>query len=319
MNYRHAFHAGNFADVLKHAVLIHCLEHLKRKEAPFRVIDTHAGIGWYDTSSEEALRSPEWRGGAARIAARGGEAACAAWPALALYRDLLAQGGAGAAGGEGEGDGPRRVPGSPAIAAALMRPADRLTACELHPHDARRLQDAFKADRRVSVQQVDGYAALKALLPPPERRGLVLIDPPFETAHEFECMQEALAEALRRWPTGTYAIWRPLKHLAQAELFDTAAARLAAALGRPAAEALLRIDQWVEALGPGMEGGRRAGSLAAYGSPAGPLAGAGLVIVNPPFTLAPALEGAMKLLTETLARGAGAGWRLDAGPGAGQP
>jgi 23S rRNA (adenine2030-N6)-methyltransferase len=202
MNYRHAFHAGNFADVLKHAVLTLALEILAAKDKAFVVIDTHAGRGRYDLALE-AERTGEWQNGIAKVLQS---------PRLPRpvkrYVDIVRAfdrriGGAG--------ERLQHYPGSPRIVRALLRPGDRLVACELHDEDGLALRREFAGDPQVEIKRTDGYAALKALLPPPERRGLVLIDPPFEARDEFDRLQRALVQALRRFATGTYLIWYPVK------------------------------------------------------------------------------------------------------------
>jgi len=203
MNYRHLYHAGNFADVFKHALLALLVDRLKEKDTPFAVIDTHAGAGVYDTASAEAQRTGEF--------ARGYGQAVATLPeALRPYRDAVA-----ALNPDG---GLRFYPGSPRLALALIRPQDRLVACELHPEDARHLKLALKGDKRAEIHHRDGYRALKAFLPPKERRGLVLIDPPFETPDERRTLVQALATAHERWPTGIYALWYPIKTDSEAKL-----------------------------------------------------------------------------------------------------
>jgi 23S rRNA (adenine2030-N6)-methyltransferase len=188
MNYRHAYHAGNFADVHKHAVLTLLLAHLCRKETPFHILDTHAGIGRYDLSGVEAGKTGEFEGGIARLLAG------ADHPLLA---DYLARVRA-----ENEDGALRFYPGSPLIARASLRPDDRMTLVELHPEDAETLRALFKRDRQVTIREEDAYQALKACLPPKERRGLVLVDPPYEVKDEFQRMVKGMGEALRRWPTG---------------------------------------------------------------------------------------------------------------------
>ena len=179
MNYRHAFHAGNFADVVKHALLLDLLRAMQRKDKPFLVLDTHAGIGRYDLSAGPAEKTGEWRDGIAKILAARPEA-------LADYLALVEQLGL--------------YPGSPALAAALLRPGDRLIACELHPEDAATLKQNFRGSPGVAVHERDGYEALRAFLPPPERRGLVLIDPPFERPDEFAALEKNLRRRLRKIP-----------------------------------------------------------------------------------------------------------------------
>jgi 23S rRNA (adenine2030-N6)-methyltransferase len=247
MNYRHAFHAGGFTDVMKHATMALILEHLKAKEAAFCVVDTHAGIGRYDLWSEPAQRTGEYRDGilkAMRDPPPGLE------PYLAVVRAM--------------NDGGRHVrwyPGSPGLAQALIRAQDRIALLELHPDDARTLADAFAHDPRIRVQQADGYIGLKALLPPRERRGLVLIDPPFEVADEFSRIVRGLGHAHRRWATGIAMVWYPIKHRGPVKAFHDALA--ASGIRRILiAELLLRPDTDLDRLN-----------------------GSGLVIVNPPWRL----------------------------------
>ena len=189
MNYRHAFHAGNFADVVKHLIVCRIVEYLKRKPAPFRVVDTHAGIGLYDLGAEEAERTGEWREGIGRLwtGRLSGEAADLAEPYLDTVR---------AENPEGE---LRHYPGSPLLVRRLLRPSDKLVAFELHPDDATALAALFRRDREVSVVAADGWDALAGQLPPPERRGLVLVDPPFEMPGEFRRLAGGLARAHRRF------------------------------------------------------------------------------------------------------------------------
>jgi 23S rRNA (adenine2030-N6)-methyltransferase len=201
MNYRHAFHAGNFADVHKHSVLVRLLLHLRLKPAAFRVIDTHAGAGRYDLCGSEATRNGEWRQGIERIwrARDGGAAHDLIQPYLAIVTALNP-------GGE-----LRSYPGSPLIAKSLLRAQDRLIACELEPGSARALATALRGDRRSKALTIDGWTAAAAYVPPPERRGLVLIDPPFEEAADFTHLTNVLSVAHRNWPTGVYALWYPIK------------------------------------------------------------------------------------------------------------
>lgn len=216
MNYRHAYHAGNAADVFKHAVLAMLIGHLKAKPAPFRVLDTHAGIGRYDLRAEAALKTGEWLAGIGRLAAADGLP-----PEIAPYLDAVRA----LNPGPPDGDGPRWYPGSPRLVRHLLRPDDRLSAVELHPEDARALKAEFAGDRQVAVHRMDGYLALKAHLPPPERRGLVLIDPPFEATDEFDRLAKGLALAQRRWPGGIKALWYPIKERAAVWRFQDAVER----------------------------------------------------------------------------------------------
>src|SRR6185369_7357303 len=197
MNYRHAFHAGNFADVFKHTVLIGLLDALKQKAAPFCYFDTHAGAGSYDLHGLEAGKTAEAADGVLRLLDLKSPP-----PLLQGYLDLLRS-----LNPAGMGRELALYPGSPLIAARLMRDSDRAVLCELQPDEAARLKKLFAHDARVGVHQRDGYAALGALVPPKERRGLVLIDPPFEAQDdEFRAIEAALATAYSRWPTGIYAI-----------------------------------------------------------------------------------------------------------------
>ena len=209
MNYRHGFHAGNFADVFKHILLTRLLLYLARKDAPFRVIDTHAGEGAYDLSSDEASRSGEWREGIARLA--GAELAPTLRELLAPYLDIV---------GPLDAEGcPALYPGSPVIARRLMRAQDRAIFCELRPDAYEALRARFARDKSVKTIHIDGYMGLSAFAPPKERRGLVLIDPPFEQRDESRAMLDAFREAYRKWPTGIYALWLPIKDIAGTRAF----------------------------------------------------------------------------------------------------
>ncbi|MGH8402078.1 MAG: 23S rRNA (adenine(2030)-N(6))-methyltransferase RlmJ [Gammaproteobacteria bacterium] len=217
MNYRHAYHAGNFADVMKHSVLVLLLDALKRKTAPWCYFDTHAGAGIYDLKSEAAARTGEAAGGIGRL-----------WPARSAAPAAVAQLCeviTGINDGSIAGTCPRRYPGSPAVAASLARAQDRLVLAELHPQEERLLREHFRSDPRVSVHGRDGYEMLTALAPPAERRGLVLMDPPFEKPDEFVQMPAALKNAYGHWPTGIYALWYPLKEATVVKRFERALAQ----------------------------------------------------------------------------------------------
>ena len=275
MNYRHAFHAGSFSDVLKHAVLARILVHLKRKEAPFRFIDTHAGAGRYDLSGDEARRSPEWREGIARVLTARPPA-----PVGELLRPYLQAVGPHDAEGR-----PVAYPGSPAIAQTLMRAQDRIALCEANPDEREALIAALGRDRRLSIVGTDGYVALNAYLPPKERRGVVLIDPPFEAPGEAGGIVHALERALRKWPTGAYVAWRPIRDARDDARFLNAVA----ALGAPN---ILRLELDI---GPG--------PIGAHGQE--PLTRAGLLVVNPPHTLVGEARTLLPWLAQTLGRGEG--------------
>jgi 23S rRNA (adenine2030-N6)-methyltransferase len=207
MNYRHAFHAGNAGDCLKHALLVWLLRAMARKPAPFLMLDTHAGIGRYDLAGEDAGRTQEWRSGIARLLEHDDAEEDVAGP-LDDYLGVVHQLGL--------------YPGSPALARVLLRPGDRLACCELHPADGMTLRHLFARDRQVQVHRRDGWEALGALLPPAERRALVLIDPPFEAPDEFDRLAAGLATAHGRFPTGIYAAWYPIKHRAPVRAFHDA-------------------------------------------------------------------------------------------------
>jgi 23S rRNA (adenine2030-N6)-methyltransferase len=201
MNYRHAFHAGNFADVLKHVVLMMLVEHLKKKPAPFFYLDTHAGRGLYDLSEAQAQRSGEYKTGIGRLleASKGSLSA-----ETSAYVELVRE----SAGKDHSAI--TAYPGSPLIVARMRRPGDRMVLVESQPKEAASLASALGRKRLVSVLDGDGYAALKAHLPPRENRGLVLIDPPYESDLEFDRVLAGLEIAHERWPTGTYCVWYPL-------------------------------------------------------------------------------------------------------------
>src|SRR5476649_2303068 len=256
MNYRHAFHAGGFADVIKHIVLVRMLTYLQEKPGPFRVIDTHAGAGLYDLTSEEAQRGGEWLTGIARIMqARFSETTA---PLLKPYLDIVR-----AFNPKAE---LKAYPGSPLIARALLRPQDRLTACEVEPKARKRLIEALRRDTQARVVDLDGWVALPAFVPPNERRGLVLIDPPYEQKDEFERLATGFAQAFAKWPSGSYLLWYPVK---SRRATDSLARHVAAIIGagRPPGKCL-RLEF----------------SVAPQTAEAG-LSSAGLLIVNPPWKL----------------------------------
>jgi 23S rRNA (adenine2030-N6)-methyltransferase len=269
MNYRHAYHAGNHADVLKHAVLARVLLHMTRKDKPFRVIDAHAGVGLYDLGGIEAGKTAEWEGGIGKLAeplAAGAEALLA--PYRAVIAALNPQGGV------------RLYPGSPELALRLMRGHDRMIANELHPQDAIALERQYIRDSRVEVSSMDAETCLKARLPPPERRGVILIDPPYEVKNEAEKALRMLAHGLRRFAQGVYLLWYPLKT-------DQTAETILAAVKEMGAPATLKVELRV----------REAFS-------AGALAGSGMVIVNAPWKLDDDLSVLAPALAERLGLGA---------------
>lgn len=247
MNYRHGYHAGNFADVIKHLAEVAVLTHLAKKEAPFAVIDSHAGRGSYDLSSQESLKTGEAGSGIQLLDGVSGS------PLLDRYLSLVQEGG-------------RFYPGSPLLAAKMLRPQDRLVAIEKHPEEAEALRKFLAPWRKARVEEADGYARLAALLPPPERRGLVLIDPPFEAPHEFESLGQAVRGALRRFATGIYLIWYPVKS-------DASARAMEGEILMDARKAL-RIEATIDA-------------------PDGKLSRAAVLVLNPPFGFAGAMEEAL--------------------------
>ncbi|ARO29557.1 ribosomal RNA large subunit methyltransferase J [Rhizobium sp. NXC14] len=268
MNYRHIYHAGNFADVLKHAVLARLILYMQKKEGAFRVLDTHAGIGLYDLSSEEAQKTGEWQAGIGKLmeADLGPQVSELLEPYLSAIRELNPEGGI------------RFYPGSPKLARMLFRPQDRLSAMELHPEDYARLHRLFEGDHHVRITELDGWLALGAHLPPKEKRGIVLVDPPFEEEDEYERLAKGLEKAYRRFPGGTYCLWYPLKKGAPIKELHEALQ----ALDIPkmlCAELTVRSDR-------GMTG----------------LTGSGLVIVNPPFTLKDELHQMLPALKDHLAQ-----------------
>lgn len=258
MNYRHIYHAGNFADVAKHVALLYCLDALKRKDSPFFVMDTHAGRGTYDLQSAEAGKSAEAERGVLRLIEK-------AWGAaeLADYLEAIKA---------RRGKRLASYPGSPALIAGALRPQDRALFVELQPAEARAVLRDIESLGRLRCEIEDGYAALRSFLPPAERRGLVLLDPPYESVDELKELLRAFADAYRRWPTGTYCLWYPIRSAEQRRLVH---ARFEA----------LRIPKMLYA------------DLAVHADDAGVgLAGSGLVIVNPPFGTDDYLRSAYSVL-----------------------
>lgn len=279
MNYRHAFHAGNFADVFKHVLLTRILLYLIRKEQPLRYIDTHAGLGRYDLVSDEAQRTGEWRGGVGLIAPDGHPPQIA--ELIAPWLEAVGQ--------RGEDGRPLSYPGSPAIAQHLLRPHDRLALAELHPRDFMRLRRNMARDERVRLAEMDGYQALNAWTPPVERRGLALIDPPFEDRNEFDAIERALGKALKKWRTGVYAIWYPIKDEARIDAFYDALPTLGA-------DKTLRLE-----LSIGRASGPQASGLTATG----------LAVINPPYVLIEEARTLLPWMTERLGVSRSAGWRAE--------
>jgi len=259
VNYRHAFHAGNFADLIKHSALIQILLHLQKKDAPFAVLDSHAARGLYDLTADEARRTGEAASGIERVRGTDGPEAWNRY--LALEAD------------------PSAYLGSPLIAAKLLRPRDRLAAFEKHPEEAALLKQNLAPFRKARAEEGDGYARLLALLPPPERRGVILMDPPFEAADEFEAAAEAVKGAVRRFATGIFLIWYPVKSPAAVRAFCGEV--LSAAVSKA-----LTIEIGIDAQ-------------------PGKLGRAGLLVVNPPFGFDQTMQEILALITPRLPGGTG--------------
>lgn len=277
MNYRHAYHAGNFADVVKHAALVSVILHLKKKDKPLAVIDTHAGRGVYDTASTEAEKTSEAADGIGRLLAQSSVPGV-----LSPYLDVVRSFGEG------------RYPGSPLIAARLLRCSDRLVAIEFHPEEYELLKKQFTGFRQARALHGDGYRELPRLLPPRERRAVVLIDPPYEREDEFARGAEAVIAAHRRFASGIYILWYPAKML---PLVSATAGELLNTGIRSA----LRIDIDVGAK-PAPPGEGRAPAMTATG----------LLVVNPPFGFADEMAAILPFLSSVLAQGPGASHRITA-------
>ena len=276
MNYRHAFHAGNFADVMKHIALVAVIEHLRKKDKPFRVIDTHAGAGLYDLSSSEAKRTGEWREGIDRVRlSRQVLTASDADQLIARYLALVS-----------DCAGAHSYPGSPKLARELLRYGDKLQVNELHPDTHKRLGQLFDRDRQTVVTSIDGWQALKAALPPKERRAVILIDPPFEERGEFERLTEGLIEGHKRFATGHFLLWYPVKDEQIVRRFHNKLAQTGIA------------DLWCAEL-----------KVRAVGDP-GILPGAGLIIANPPYRFVDTFAQVLNWLATRLAVGPGATGRV---------
>lgn len=276
LSYRHAFHAGNFADVLKHFVLFQLLQYLNQKDKPYWVIDTHAGAGLYALHEGFAAKNAEYRDGVGRLWQRQDLPAPLA-EFVALLQLLNPD------------NNLRFYPGSPWIASHLLRTEDRLRLFEMHPTDFDILQETFAKEKQVKVEKSDGFAALKALLPPPPRRGLVLIDPPYEEKQDYQRVPAALQEALKRFETGTYAVWYPLLPRPEPE-------KMVEKMKHLPVKSWLNVSQSISA--PSADG---------FG-----MFGAGMFVLNPPWTLHATLQSVMPWLNETLAQDATASFVLEA-------
>jgi len=282
MNYQHAFHAGGFADVVKHIVLVRILTWLQDKPGAFRVIDTHAGAGVYDLTGEEAQRTGEWLTGIARVMqARFSETVL---PLVTPYLDIVRAFNPPAQ--------LKAYPGSPLIARALLRPQDRLTACEVEPKARKHLIAALRRDTQARVVDLDGWTALPAFVPPKERRGLVLIDPPYEEKDEFTRLADGFTEAFSKWPTGSYLLWYPAK-------------------SRRATDALARHVAEVAASGATPGKCLRLEFSAAPQAADSALVSAGLLLVNPPWMLMGELKAILPELEKPLGQGGAGRFKLE--------
>ncbi|MBS0252963.1 MAG: 23S rRNA (adenine(2030)-N(6))-methyltransferase RlmJ [Proteobacteria bacterium] len=277
MNYHHDYHAGNFADVLKHVILARVVTYMKQKPKPFRVIDTHAGAGLYDLEGIEAAKTAEWQDGIGRIfdAEMPKDVAELLEPYLDAVRAV-------------NGVDLKHYPGSPLIARHLMREEDVLVVNELAGPEFQRLKQEFRRAKSTSVLNIDARHAVKSLLPPKERRGVVLIDPAFEDRNEFADLSTAIDEGLTRFATGTYLIWYPLKDEAAADRF------VAVTTSKPGLE-YLDVRLWVATPFPGLG-----------------LTATGMLVLNPPFILKTELETLLPWLEEQLAEGPGSRFELQA-------
>ena len=271
--YRHLFHAGNFADVFKHALLTRLLLALARKNKPFFYLDTHAGTGLYDLEHPWAQKLAEHRGGIDLVWRRQ-DAPAALEPYLAAVR------------ADNGGSRVRFYPGSPRIARRLLRPGDRMALTELNRDDCAALARRFEGDRQVQVRCMDGYQALKALLPPLERRGLVLIDSSFDRAREFERLVEALSVARERWASGVYALWYPLMEPHAMHAFDRAV--VASGIRK-----VLKLE--LSVLPEGWADGLR---------------GCGMLVINPPFGFDAEARSLLDWLWQVLAEASTGGRRV---------
>lgn len=281
MNYHHAFHAGGFADVIKHIVLVRILTYLHEKPAPFRVIDSHAGSGLYDLTDEQARRGGEWLTGIARImqARFSQQTTSLVKPYLDIVRAFNPHGPLQA------------YPGSPLIARAMLRPQDRITACEIEPAARKALIDALRKDAQARVVDLDGWVALPAFVPPNERRGLVLVDPPFEASDEFDRLADGFNSAFSKWPTGVYLLWYPAK-------------------SRRASDQLARqVAQTTASVRPERTCLRLEFSVAPQAVDSA-LTSCGLLIVNPPWTLQGELKTILSELEKPLGQGGAGRFRL---------
>ena len=276
MNYRHIYHAGNFADCLKHTVFSRIITYMQRKDKAFRIVDTHAGPGIYDLSSEEAQKTGEWQDGIGRLLQ-------AEWSKKA--KELL-EPYFSAVQAYNTDDKLQHYPGSPMLARHLMRQQDRLTLNELHPEDFKSLAKHFAGDIQVKTQEISGWSGLKSNLPPKEKRGILLVDPAFEEKGDFFRMVRGAGEALERFSTGTMCFWYPIKHGLEMKEFNLDMVNV---VGHPNT---IVTELWVK-------DGEKS------------LNGSGMVIVNPPFTLINDLRIILPEMAKILSQGDDSGWRVN--------
>lgn len=273
LSYRHAFHAGNFADVLKHSVLIHTLNYMVQKDKPLRVIDTHAGAGGYSLTGHQPIKNREYGAGIGALWQREDLP-----PLLSAYVEHIKS--------VNSDQQLRFYPGSPLLAQALLRPQDRLFLHELHSTDCRLLKETFGRDRRAKIIEEDGFQGLQSLLPPPDRRALVLIDPSYEIKSDYQLAIRNLTEAHRRFATGTYMLWYPVVMRQRVDEMEKALQK----------SGIRNIQLFELALEPdSFEHGMTAN---------------GMIVINPPWTLWSAMEEALPYLVDTLGTGAGSSYRL---------
>jgi 23S rRNA (adenine2030-N6)-methyltransferase len=274
LSYRHGFHAGNFADVLKHTVLVHMLEYMAQKDKPLRIIDTHAGAGVYKLNGPQAQKNREFDTGISQLWTNTQQPAAIA----RFVEQVRTVNGGGAL---------QLYPGSPLLAQTLMRPIDRLFLHELHPADFQFLRDCMRDDKRVRVENEDGFASLQALLPPPDRRALVLIDPSYEVKSDYQHLIKQLVQAHKRFSTGTYAIWYPVVLRQRIDEMELALKK----------SGIKNIQL--------MEFGVRPDSFE-HG-----MTSSGMIVINPPWTLWGAMEETLPWLVDTLTENGNGFYRLE--------
>ncbi|WP_057461150.1 23S rRNA (adenine(2030)-N(6))-methyltransferase RlmJ [Pseudovibrio sp. POLY-S9] len=279
MNYRHIYHAGNIGDVLKHIVLANILKYLQKKDGAYRVLDTHAGVGLYDLTSEEAQKTGEWQQGIGKVLENLGEAPGPVKEVLAPWLETVET--------LNPGGGVKFYPGSPEIACMLARKQDRLTLTELHPEDFEELKNNYGGDKKVKVIALDAWLALGSFLPPKERRGVVLIDPAFEVEDEFARVADGVIRGWKRWPTGTFAIWYPVKNF-------SAVRQLIATLDEAGVRNTVKIEL-------------SAGKV----SKDAPMKASGMMVINPPWTLTKDMNTALPWLCKTLTQGINPSWNVE--------